>query len=68
MPEFLKKNAIYFDPDDIHSIVKKILYSSKKIELLKTIAINNISSAKKYNWQDNYNKTIIFINKTILNV
>ena len=23
MPEFLKKNAIYFDPDDIHSIVKK---------------------------------------------
>lgn len=68
MPEFLKKNAIYFDPDDIHSIVKKILYSSKKIELLKTFAINNISSAKKYNWQDNYNKTIIFINKTILNV
>ena len=47
MPEFLKKNAIYFDPDDIHSIVKKILYSSKKIELLKTL--QSIISAQQKN-------------------
>ena len=30
MPEFLKKNAIYFDPDDIHSIVKKSYIHQKK--------------------------------------
>ena len=31
MPEFLKKNAIYFDPDNVVSIKNKILYSLKKL-------------------------------------
>lgn len=68
MPEFLKKNALYFNPLDIDSIAKKILYSIDNLDELNKTAKKNVLNAKKYTWQNTATETLSFIEKIIKDV
>ena len=64
----MKKNALYFNPLDIDSIAKKILYSVDNLDELNKTAKKNVLNAKKYNWQNTATETLSFIEKTIKDV
>lgn len=64
MPEFLEDNAIFFDPYSILSIKSKILFSINNYDKLINNAENAYKELNKYSWEDNFEKTIVFIKKT----
>lgn len=68
MPEFLLKNALYFNPYNINSIAKKILYSIDNYNKIHDFSHSNVMNAKNYKWQKNNKETRSFLNEIINNV
>jgi len=64
MPEFLKDNALYFDPNCILSIKDQILFAINNYDKLIVNAENAYKDLKYYTWKKNFSKTISFIKKT----
>lgn len=61
MPEFLNKNAVYFNSNDIDDIKEKILYSLNNYDELKLNSKNAYLDLKKYSWKKNFTQTVKFI-------
>jgi glycosyltransferase involved in cell wall biosynthesis len=65
MPEFLKDNALYFDPNCVSSIKDQIIFAIDNYDKLIENAENAYKDLKYYTWENNFSKTISFIKKTL---
>ena len=65
MPEFLKDNTLYFDPNCVISIKDQILFAIHNYDKLIENAENAYKDLKYYTWESNFSKTISFIKKTL---
>ena len=61
MPEFLKKNAVYFNSHDHKSIKEMIIYSIENYDEMKYNSINAFKEVFIYSWEKNFKSTLDFI-------
>jgi len=61
MPEFLKENGFYFDAHNVDSIVETLIDFLNSPQKRDINAINALTEASKYSWEDTSKKTFDFI-------
>jgi len=65
MPEILKKGGLYFDPENINSIIDsldKLILSDKLRSVKARLAYNN---SLNYSWKKCSDQTFLFLKKII---
>ncbi len=63
IPEFVKDNAFYFNPEDSDSIADTVIDYLNNPDLRRKNATNAQKDAVTYNWDDTARRTIEFIKK-----
>ncbi|OGY44723.1 MAG: hypothetical protein A3B89_01295 [Candidatus Buchananbacteria bacterium RIFCSPHIGHO2_02_FULL_40_13] len=58
LPEILGESAVYFDPDNIQTIVKVITNTLNNPELLASLKVKGLENVKRYSWDDCAQKTL----------
>lgn len=66
MPEFLKKNGVYFNPKDVVSIENSILDFIKQPLERERMALNSLKEIKNYSWEQTAKETFTFISEVYL--
>lgn len=58
LPEILGESAVYFDPDNIQTMIKAIVNTLNNPVLMEDLRNKGLANLKKYSWSDCASKTL----------